>query len=222
VDVLIVGVESDRPRQALLAAGHSVRTAAGVGEAELAQRSGRVEVVLCEATELTQLRRRLVPVPIAVWLPAPSTTGVAEALEAGADEVVHAGMGDRELAARMEARSRRAPAAAVPAAIGPLEVDPERGEATWHARRLQLTTRERNVLYELARAEGSTVRREAIYRAVWGYAMTRGDRTVDVNVKRLRAKLATQIGAPVAIETESGVGYRLVVSQLRNSAVTEL
>lgn len=221
MDLLIVGVDSERPREVLLAAGHAVRTAAGVGEAEFAQRSGRVEAVLCEG-EVAQLRRRLAPVPIAVWLPAASTTGVAEALENGADEVVHAGMGDRELAARIEALARRAPTAAVPTVLGPLAIDPERGEATWHGRRLQLTSRERNVLHELARAAGATVRREAIYRAVWGYAMTRGDRTVDVNVKRLREKLATQVGAPLAIETEPGVGYRLVVSQLRNSAVTEL
>jgi DNA-binding response OmpR family regulator len=49
--------------------------------------------------------------------------------------------------------------------------------------------------------------------------MARGDRTVDVNVKRLRDKLAAQIGNPVAIETEPGVGYRLAVAA---DAVTAL
>jgi DNA-binding response OmpR family regulator len=69
------------------------------------------------------------------------------------------------------------------------------------------------------RAQGSTVRRGHLYRIVWGYAMARGDRTVDVNVKRLRDKLAGQIGNPVTVETEPGVGYRLVVA---SDAVTAL
>ena len=49
--------------------------------------------------------------------------------------------------------------------------------------------------------------------------MARGDRTVDVNVKRLRDKLAAEVGAPATIETEPGVGYRLVVAA---EAVTAL
>jgi DNA-binding response OmpR family regulator len=221
VELLLVGVASERLRAVLRSTGHTVRLVDGAGEAELAQRSGRVDVAVCE-TDFAQLRRRFEAVPIAVWLPTASTHAVAEALEAGADEVVHNGMGDRELAARIAALARRAPAGAPPIELGPLVVDRERGEATWHRRRLALTARERDVLYELARAGGATVRREAIYRAVWGYAMARGDRSVDVNVKRLRAKLAGEIGAPVSIETEPGVGYRLALSQLRNNAVTEL
>jgi DNA-binding response OmpR family regulator len=221
VELLLVGVASERLRALLRATGHIVRLADGPGEAELAQRSGRVDVAVCEA-DFAQLRRRLESVPVAVWLPTASTAAVAEALEAGADEVVHAGMGDRELAVRIAALARRAPAGAPPVELGPLRVDRDRGEATWHGRRLALTARERDVLYELSRAGGATVRRETIYRAVWGYAMTRGDRSVDVNVKRLRDKLAAEIGAPVSIETEPGVGYRLALSQLRNDAVTEL
>jgi DNA-binding response OmpR family regulator len=221
VELLLVGVASDRLRDVLRSSGHTIRLVDSPGEAELAQRSGRVDAVVCE-TELAQLRRRLDALPIAVWLPAASTSGVADALEAGADEVVHAGMGDRELAARIDALARRAPAGAAVVELGPLRVDRERGEATWHARRLALTARERDVLYELAHAGGATVRREAIYRAVWGYAMARGDRSVDVNVKRLRTKLAAEVGAPISIETEPGVGYRLGLSQLRNNAVTDL
>jgi DNA-binding response OmpR family regulator len=103
--------------------------------------------------------------------------------------------------------------------FGPLVVDRGRGEATWHGRRLQLTPREREVLHALAQAQGATVRRETLYRLVWGYAMARGDRTVDVNVKRLRDKLAAAVGAPLSIETEPSVGYRLSVAE---SAVTAL
>ena len=221
MELLLVGVASDRLREIALSTGHTIRVADGAGEAELAWRSGRIDVVV-SGLEVAQLRRRLDTVPVAMWLPTASTMAAAEALEAGADEVLHAGMGDRELAARIAALARRTIAGAAPAELGPLLVDREHGEATWHGRRLALTVRERDVLYELARAGGATVRREAIYRAVWGYAMARGDRSVDVNVKRLRDKLAAEIGAPVSIETEPGVGYRLALSQLRNDAVTEL
>jgi DNA-binding response OmpR family regulator len=218
VDILAVGVRSQGTLETLQDAGHRVRHADGPGEAALFQRSARVDVVVCE-TGVSELKRRLTPVPIAVWLPIASTAAAADALESGADEVVHAGMGEREQAARISALARRAPSGDEPVTDGALHVDRNRGEATWHGRRLGLTARERDVLYELARANGAVVRREALYRSVWGYAMARGDRSVDVNVKRLRDKLAAEVGAPIAIETEPGIGYRLAVA---DSAVTAL
>jgi DNA-binding response OmpR family regulator len=218
VRLILVGVDSARLSDLLRAAGHEVRAAGSAGEAELLQRTSPFDAILAER-DADRLKQRVPDMPVAVWLAAPSTAAAAEALEAGADEVVHAGMGDREIAARLAALSRHTPAGHQRAALGPLVVDRERGEATWHGRRLALTARERDVLYALTEAAGATVRREAIYRAVWGFAMARGDRSVDVNVKRLRDKLAAAIGAPVAIETEAGVGYRLVVA---DAAVTAL
>jgi DNA-binding response OmpR family regulator len=64
------------------------------------------------------------------------------------------------------------------------------------------------------------VRREVLYRLVWGWAMPRGDRTVDVNVKRLRDKLQRS-GAEVEIRTHPGVGYALDV-RVTDEAVTGL
>jgi len=222
VEVLYVGRADDpttaRLLEALRGAGHGVRRAATAGEAELAARSARVDAALAE-DDPAPLRRRLGDVPVAAWLPAASTVRAAELLEGGADEVVHAGMGEREQLARIAALGRRAPGAEPAVGLGPLRVDRDRGEATWHGRRLQLTPRERDVLHVLAAAGGATVRREALYRSVWGYAMARGDRTVDVNVKRLREKLGTAVGPPLTIETEPGVGYRLVVAE---PAVTAL
>jgi DNA-binding response OmpR family regulator len=218
VRILTVGVAPGRLPELLTAAGHAVRAVGGLGEAELAARSGNVDAAVTTA-EPEQLKRRLGTIPVAVWVPAASTEAVADALAAGADEVLHPGMGRRELLERLGALARRVSGGEPSAEAGPLRVDRERGEATWHGRRLALTARERDVLHELVRADGRTVRREHLYRAVWGYAMARGDRTVDVNVKRLRDKLAAQIGNPVAIETEPGVGYRLAVAA---DAVTAL
>jgi DNA-binding response OmpR family regulator len=205
------------------AAGHGVRVAGAVGEAELAARTGRLDAALFDASSggwaLGELRRRLPGVPLAAWLREHSDERAAELLSAGADDVLHRGMGVQEQAARIAALAGRAPRAEAAVTLGPLQIDPERGEATWHGRRLPLTQRERDVLHALAEAQGATVRREALYRRVWGYAMARGDRAVDVNVKRLRDKLGAEVGPPVAIETEPGVGYRLVVAE---AAVTAL
>jgi DNA-binding response OmpR family regulator len=216
--MLVLAVAAERLADALRLAGHTVTVAATTGEAELAARSRRFDVVVT-ARDAVDLKRRLGSAAIA----AVATSDEAAALLAdGIDEVVHEGMGEREQVTRIEALASRGGAAPAPAELGPLRVDEASGDATWHGRRLSLTARERAVLHTLARAGGATVRREVIYRAVWGYAMARGDRSVDVNVKRLRDKLGSQVGAPLAIETEPGVGYRLTLSQLRNSTVTEL
>lgn len=202
----------------LEASAHSVRVVRSVGEAELSKRSGRVDAVVA-VDDPVEARRRLDDVAVAAWLASRSSERAAELLDAGVDEVIDAAMGEREQLARLAALARRVPAPSEIVAFGPLRVDRSLGEATWHGRRLQLTPRERNVLHALAAAQGATVRREVLYRLVWGYAMARGDRTVDVNVKRLRDKLAAAVGAPLAIETEPAVGYRLAVSE---TAVTAL
>jgi DNA-binding response OmpR family regulator len=203
-------------------AGHGVRVAAAVGEAELAARTGRLDAVVFDGLgewTVGELRRRLPGIPLAAWLGEHSDEGVAALLGAGVDDVLHRGMGAREQGARMAALAERLPRPEATILAGPLRVDRERGEASWHGRRLPLTQRERDVLHTLVEAQGETVRREVLYRRVWGYAMARGDRAVDVNVKRLRDKLAREIGPPVTIETEPGVGYRLVVAA---AAVTAL
>jgi DNA-binding response OmpR family regulator len=222
VEIILVASEAgpatDRLVLALREGGHAVRVVRSVGEAELAGRTGRVDAVIAGG-DVAAVRRRMNHVPVAAWLPTPSTDLAGRRLELGADEVVHAEMGEGELLARVAALGRRAPREPIAVDLGPLRVDPARGDTSWHGRRLQLTPRERAVLYVLAEARGATVRREVLYRAVWGYAMARGDRTVDVNVKRLRDKLAAAVGPPLRIETEPAVGYRLVVT---DAAVTAL
>jgi DNA-binding response OmpR family regulator len=220
VNVLLLA-EADDPAAGGLAqrlgeAGHAVQVAAATGPAELAARSGRLDAVIFDALtgwSVGEVRRRFPALPLAAWLRERSDELVAELFAAGADEVLHRGMGAKEQSMRVAALATRSPQPTVAAHLGPLVVDPDRGEATWHGRRLPLTQRERELLHALAEARGATLRRELLYRRVWGYAMARGDRVVDVNVKRLRDKLASEVGAPIAIETEPGVGYRLVVAE---------
>jgi DNA-binding response OmpR family regulator len=222
VRILVVVDESDarvgRLTDALSAAAHDVRVVAP-SEAPLALCAEPPDVLVVDAAAADLLRSRPPGLTAAAWLAAASSERTATLLEQGADDVLHAGMGDREHVARVAALARRVGAAHATVDAGPLHVDRERGDVTWHGRRLRLTARERDVLHALAAASGSTVRREALYRQVWGYAMARGDRTVDVTVKRLRDRLAAEIGPPLAVETETGIGYRLVVS---DQAVTAL
>jgi DNA-binding winged helix-turn-helix (wHTH) protein len=73
---------------------------------------------------------------------------------------------------------------------------------------VDLTRREFELIELLAGAEGRVLEREEIYQRVWGYAMARGDRSVDVFVRKLRQKLESASPEWRYIHTHFGVGYR--------------
>ena len=73
---------------------------------------------------------------------------------------------------------------------------------------IDLTRREFELIELLAGAEGRVLEREEIYQRVWGYAMARGDRSVDVFVRKLRQKLEKASPGWRYIHTHFGVGYR--------------
>ena len=87
-------------------------------------------------------------------------------------------------------------------------IDPEQVQAFVDGRPVGLTPREFEVLYALARAEGRPIARERVYREVWGYEMMRGDRSVDVFVRKVRQKLAAARPETSYVQTHYGVGYR--------------
>jgi DNA-binding response OmpR family regulator len=218
VEIVLLATDQDpganRVATALADAGYRIRRVAKLGEAEHLLHTGRGQALiasahLVDADSVTRLRRDVPGQPVIPWLSAPSSDGVADHLAAGADEVLEARMGDREIVARVEGAMRRHLRTDSEIAYGPLEIDAESGEVRWDGTELRLTRRERQVLHVLASAAGRTVRRDRLYRQVWGYAMARGDRSVDVNVTRLRAKLAEAAGDRIEISAQPGVGYRL-------------
>src|ERR1700704_7004555 len=73
--------------------------------------------------------------------------------------------------------------------VGPLRILPEEHLARAGGRALMLSIRELRLLTELARREDRIMSREELYRLVWGREMRRGDRSVDVYVRKLRVKL---------------------------------
>ena len=70
-----------------------------------------------------------------------------------------------------------------------------------------LTAKEFLLLQYLLRNRGRVLSRDVLLTDVWGYSYTGGTRTVDVHVRRLRAKLGGLEGA--SIDTVRGVGYRM-------------
>jgi DNA-binding response OmpR family regulator len=90
--------------------------------------------------------------------------------------------------------------------LGPLVLDVESYAVTVQGRALDLTYKEFQLLRFLAENPERVFTRPALLREVWGYDFYGGTRTVDVHVRRLRAKLGPEHEA--LIETVRGVGYR--------------
>ena len=110
--------------------------------------------------------------------------------------------------------------------VGELEIHPGEYRASCAGRPLELAPRELALLTELARRSGRIVSREELYDAVWNRPFRRDDRSVDVYVRKLRAKLERARPETQFIHTHFGFGYRLEaepssgLSQLLHNKVT--
>jgi DNA-binding response OmpR family regulator len=95
-----------------------------------------------------------------------------------------------------------------PVYAGRLEIRPAEHAALVDGRPLLLTIRELQLLTELAHNAERVMTREQLYEAVWGQPYRKADRSVDVYVGRLRAKLARALPGRRFIHTHVGIGYR--------------
>lgn len=158
--------------------------------------------------------RELAPEPALLVCAAPSTVRErVRGLRRGADDWLTKPCHPEEALARLEAilRRRRPPRPhrgeeAIFAAD--LEICPDRFQAYVAGRSLELTRREFELLRVLAEARGRVLEREEVYARVWGWTMARGDRSVDVFVRKLRRKLGRLSPGWAYIHTHFGVGYR--------------
>ncbi len=91
---------------------------------------------------------------------------------------------------------------------GDLEIRPDEGLVLAGDRTLTMSVREFGLLVALARRQGRIVRREDLYRMVWGAGLRDGDRSIDVYVHKVRAKLEEALPAWRFIHTHVGFGYR--------------
>ena len=132
----------------------------------------------------------------------------AYGLDLGADDYISKPFGVMELTARVRAVLRRSGASrpATEYQIGSLRVLPDRHEVFVDGRPVQLTYKEFQLLQLLLEAKGNVLTREILMDRVWDLAAERENRTLDVHIRTLRAKLGE---AGRCIETVRGVGYRL-------------
>ena len=93
--------------------------------------------------------------------------------------------------------------------VGELEIRPREGLVLARGRALTLSVREFDLLVALASHAGRIVSREELYRLAWGGTLRGGDRSCDVYIHKLRAKLERALPDRRFIHTHVGFGYRL-------------
>jgi len=157
--------------------------------------------------------RRVSDVPIIMLTAREGDEDKIVGLEIGADDYVTKPFVPRELVARVKAilRRARAPAANEQEEIlnfGDLIIEPAKREVRLHGDVVSLRAKEYDLLVELARRPGRVFKREQLLQDVWGYDFFGDSGTIDVHVRRLRAKLNDDSSNPRFIETVWGVGYR--------------
>ncbi|HEY7961386.1 MAG TPA: response regulator transcription factor [Solirubrobacteraceae bacterium] len=134
-------------------------------------------------------------------------------LRLGADDWITKPCHPEEVIARVQSVARRrrrttSRGESKPVHAGDVEIRSDRFQAFVKGHSLDLTRREFELIELLASAEGRVLEREEIYSRLWGYAMVRGDRSVDVFVRKLRQKLERASPQWRYIHTHFGIGYR--------------
>ncbi len=136
-------------------------------------------------------------------------------LEVGADDYVAKPYRMRELVARMRAVLRRSSGQPPPAqgdaerlVEGDLELDIDRHELRVRGELVTLALKEFELLAYLLAHAGRVVTRDSLMQNVWEYNYVGDTKTIDVHVKRLRAKIEADPSNPQRITTIRGLGYR--------------
>jgi DNA-binding response OmpR family regulator len=140
-------------------------------------------------------------------------------LRLGADDWITKPTHPEEVIARVQSVVRRrrrtmSRSESKPLVAGEVEVRSDRFQAFVAGTSLDLTRREFELIELLAAGEGRVLEREEIYSRLWGYTMVRGDRSVDVFVRKLRQKLEKASPRWRYIHTHFGIGYRFAAESL--------
>jgi DNA-binding response OmpR family regulator len=188
----------------------------GPGPDQLAAMKLHAVLVNPALTGLDYFERTAQALPGLALLAVSGTAPVADrvrGLRGGADDWITKPCHPEELVARVQAvlRRRRAgelPVDDLPIIAGELTIRPDRFDAYVGDSPASLSRKEFELLRQLATADGSVLEREDIYQRVWGYTMVRGDRSVDVFVRKLRQKLEKISPGWRYLHTHFGVGYR--------------
>ena len=218
-ELLLLTSAAEPPGEILPAIGlllHTVRS--GPADAAALADPPTADAVLVDArrdlVRARELCRLLRATGIEVPLLAVLTEGGLAAVTAdwGTDDVILNTAGPAEVEARLRLAVGRqasaAPAAPDEIRSGDLAIDEATYSARLRARALDRTCKEFELLKFLAQHPGRVFTRAHLLQEVWGYDYFGGTRTVDVHVRRLRAKLGAEHEA--LIGTVRNVGYRFV------------
>jgi two-component system response regulator RegX3 len=158
-----------------------------------------------------QLRQRS-SVPVIMLTAKDSEIDKVVGLEIGADDYVTKPYSSRELLARIKAVLRRLsePEELVPPTLesGPVRMDVERHTVTVSGDATSLPLKEFELLEMLLRNAGRVLTRMQLIDRVWGSDYVGDTKTLDVHVKRLRAKIEPDPANPRHIVTVRGLGYK--------------
>jgi two-component system response regulator RegX3 len=163
--------------------------------------------------DVCRLIRARSQVPIVMVSAKTSEIDTVVGLEVGADDYVSKPYRLRELVARMRAALRRAPRSAEveeegAIEVGDIRVDPERHEVFVRGEPIALPLKEFELLAILLAHAGRVLTRETLIDRVWGHDYVGDTKTLDVHIKRLRARIEEDPGMPRRITTIRGLGYK--------------
>jgi two-component system, OmpR family, response regulator RegX3 len=175
-----------------------------------------------EMLELCHILKDQAGIPVVVVSSRRAGVDPVSALDLGADDVVN-GIRPRELVARVRAVARRydrrPTACRRVLAAGGVELDLDERTAAVGGTSVHLTLKEFGVLSELVANPGRVMTRRQLIQKVWGPGFGGDGKTLDVHIRRLRAKVEDDPSRPHRILTVRGVGFRYAASERLAAAV---
>jgi two-component system, OmpR family, alkaline phosphatase synthesis response regulator PhoP len=154
-------------------------------------------------------------VPIMMMTAKSEENDIVTGLEVGADDYITKPFSVKELVARVKAVLRRTQATNADLAktgkvfnFPNLTIDTENRVVILRGERVDLTPKEFDLLYTLAKKPGRSYTRQQLLDTVWGYEFEGLEHTVNSHINRLRMKIEEDIQNPTYILTTWGVGYR--------------
>jgi len=167
-------------------------------------------------TEVCRTLRQRSKVPVIMLTAKDSEIDKVVGLELGADDYVTKPFSSRELVARIRAVLRRQGDSSdemesAVLAVGPVRMDVDRHVVAVRGEPVQLPLKEFELLEVLLRNAGRVLTRGQLIDRVWGADYVGDTKTLDVHVKRLRAKIESDPSNPRCILTVRGLGYKFDV-----------
>ena len=164
-------------------------------------------------TEVCRTIRAKSKVPIIMVTAKADEVDKVVGLEIGADDYVTKPFSSRELVARIRAVLRRnadfeEEPVVLTLEVGPVRLDTERHKVSVRGEAISLPLKEFDLLELLMRNAGRVLTRGQLIDRVWGSNYVGDTKTLDVHIKRLRAKIEEEPAEPVHILTVRGLGYK--------------